>query len=54
METFWENIKDTIILLLKVLSIFAVIDLILRFTTVGVRIPYIADLIDWALFQVGA
>lgn len=53
METFWENIRDGLVLLLKVCGILFFVDLVLRGVGSDIRIPYILQLTNWLMYHLG-
>lgn len=50
MEDFWQNIKDTIILLIKVMVIIFLVDIVLKIQEMDFRMPFVSYLTDWIFY----
>ncbi len=53
MEDFWQNIKDALVLFLKVGLITLIIDVVLKIQETEVRMPFISRIVDWLFYQLG-
>ncbi len=53
MEDFWQNIKDALLIFIKVAIIVLIIDIVLKIQEAEFRMPFASRIVDWIFFQIG-